>query len=59
MIPALKDLTPSRIVSAVGALVITSTLVLAIGLGFPAPVSAQAEARPGCPHEVRLADLSA
>ncbi len=42
MIPALKDLTTSRVVSAAGALVMTSVILLAIGLGFPASASAQA-----------------
>ena len=36
----------SRIASAAGALAITSVLLLAVGLGFPAWASAEAAARP-------------
>ena len=41
MTSALKDLTTSRIVSAAGAVVITSVILLVIGLGFPASAAAQ------------------
>jgi hypothetical protein len=43
VIAALKDLTTARIVSAAGAVVMTSIILLAIGLGFPASASAQAD----------------
>ena len=43
MIPAvLKDLSTSRIVSAAGALVMTTVILLAIGLGFSPPARAVA-----------------
>jgi hypothetical protein len=43
VIPEMNDLrAPSRIASAAGALVITSVILLAIGLGFSTRVSAQA-----------------
>lgn len=42
MIPAIKDLPVSRLASAAGALVITSVILLALGLGFPSRATAQA-----------------
>src|SRR5262245_13210285 len=36
----------SRVASAAGALAITSVLLLAVGLGFPAQASAEAVSRP-------------
>jgi hypothetical protein len=46
VIPEMNDLrAPSRIASAAGALVITSVILLAIGLGFSTRVSAQAAQR--------------
>jgi hypothetical protein len=46
VIPALETLSVSRIVSAAGAVVMTSIILLAIGLGFPTRVAAQAVQRP-------------
>ena len=47
MSPESKALPPvSRIASAAGALAITSVLLLAVGLGFPPPASAQTASRP-------------
>jgi hypothetical protein len=46
VIPALETLPVSRIVSAAGAVVMTSIILLAIGLGFPTPAAAQAVQRP-------------
>ena len=46
MIPALETLPVSRIVSAAGAVVMTSIILLAIGLGFPTRAAAQAVQRP-------------
>jgi hypothetical protein len=43
---ATKALPASRILSAAGALLITSALMLAVGLGFPPPAAAQAVQRP-------------
>jgi hypothetical protein len=43
---ATKALPASRILSAAGALLITSALLLAVGLGFPPPAAAQAVQRP-------------
>lgn len=45
MIPDTNDLRTSRIASAAGAVVITSVILLAIGLGFSTRVSAQAVQR--------------
>jgi hypothetical protein len=46
VIPEMNDLrAPSRIASAAGALVITSVILLAIGLGFSTRASAQAVPR--------------
>jgi len=46
VIPALETLPVSRIVSAAGAVVITSVILLGIGLGFPARATAGPEQRP-------------
>ena len=61
MIPAFKDLTTSRVVSAAGALVMTSVILLAIGLGFPASASAQAapSARAGTVNKAAAVKTSA
>jgi mono/diheme cytochrome c family protein len=47
VIPETNDLrpTPSRLAGAAGALVITSVILLAVGLGFPPSTSAQAVQR--------------
>ena len=45
----------SRIASAVGALAITSVLLLAVGLGFPPPADAETTARPAtAPQAARV-----
>lgn len=61
MIPETNDLSaPSRIAGAAGALVITSAILLAIGLGFPPSSSAQAAQRPAStPTELRPASAPA
>jgi hypothetical protein len=46
VISAFHTLPVSRIVSALGAVVMTSVLLLAIGLGFPRRATVQAAQRP-------------